>query len=150
MSKMTWTWMLAGCVAIGLFACSSDGGDDDSDDPEQKADSGPPSGFDGSIPTTGGGSEARCVFPADQLQCTDWRGNRSPSWMVQEGVCSSAQGTFGKDQTCDPKDRLGGCQATLGDGSKQTNWFYKGTKYADAAAVEAKCDKDDGEVFVTQ
>lgn len=143
MSKRTWTWLGVGCVMASLWACSSDEGDDDTN----QADSGASSGFDGAIPSGGGGGNARCVFPADQFQCTDWRDSKSPSWFVQEGVCSSAQGTFTQGQTCDAT-ALGGCQTTMGDGSKQTNWFYQGTKYPDAATVQAKCSDDD-QVFVT-
>ena len=35
----------------------------------------------------------------------------------------------------------GGCQATFGDGSKQTNWYYMGDKYKTIESAQSNCDK---------
>lgn len=150
MNLRVWWVAMATAGAFAVVACSgSEGDDDDTTSSSGGGSSSGVTGFDGNIPSTGG-SEARCVFPEQDAQCTDWRGWRAPNFMVPEGVCTSAQGTFTAGETCPTEKRLGGCQTTMGDGSKQTNWFYQGTKYPDRAAVEAKCAEDDDVVFVTE
>lgn len=93
-----------------------------------------------------GGRNARCDMRPSTPQCTDWRNNLQPTWTVQEGLCktlggTSAGGTFAANQTCDTADLWGGCQARLGDGSLQTNWFYKSDKYKTKESAQAECDK---------
>lgn len=132
-----------------VVACSGDEGDDDHTGSSSGAvaSSSGTSGFDGSF-SLGAGSDAKCDFPADVAQCTEWRGNKSPSWSVQKGTCESAQGTFTEDQTCATANRVGGCRSTFGDGSTQTNWYYQGSKYPDAASAQDECADD--QTFVTE
>ena len=92
-----------------------------------------------------GGNVARCDLRPNTPQCTDWRGSVSPVWVTQEALCrtlgaTSAGGTFTSGETCPIEEMLGGCQATLGDGSKQTNWYYKSQKYPTEADAQKQCD----------
>lgn len=92
-----------------------------------------------------GGSSARCDLRPSTPQCTDWRGQVAPVWVTQEALCrtlgtTSAGGTFTAGATCPVEEMWGGCQATLGDGSKQTNWYYKGQKYPTEADAQKNCD----------
>ncbi len=92
-----------------------------------------------------GGNSARCDMRPSSPQCTDWRGSVSPVWVTQEALCrtlgtTSAGGTFTAGATCPVEDMLGGCQATQGDGSKQTNWYYKSQQIPTEAEAQKKCD----------
>lgn len=92
-----------------------------------------------------GGGSARCDMRPSSPQCTDWRGSISPVWVTQEALCktlgtTSAGGVFTAGATCPIEEMLGGCQATLGDGSKQTNWYYKSQSYPTEAEAQKKCD----------
>jgi hypothetical protein len=96
--------------------------------------------------------DAKCDLRPKKDQCTDIRGFKGPSLVTFEGVCATLKsatggGTYTADATCDSSASLGGCQSSSLDGSKQTNWYYRGTKYADAAAAMAECDS--GQTFVT-
>lgn len=93
-----------------------------------------------------GGGNARCDMRPQRPQCTDWRGSLSPVWTVQEGVCrtlgsTSNGGVFTEGTTCPVEEMWGGCQATQGDGSKQTNWYYKSTKYPTEDEAKKNCDQ---------
>ncbi|MBL9044761.1 MAG: hypothetical protein JNM83_24330 [Myxococcales bacterium] len=92
-----------------------------------------------------GGGNARCDMRPSTPQCTDWRGSITPTWITQEALCKTLSGTgvggmFASGETCPTADMWGGCQATQGDGSKQTNWYYKGDKYKTLADAQSKCD----------
>ena len=98
-----------------------------------------------------GGRSARCDMRPMTPQCTDWRNNLQPTWTVQEGLCktlggTSVGGTFAANQTCDTADMWGGCQVRLGDGSLQTNWYYKSDTYKTKESAQAECDS--GMAFV--
>lgn len=88
----------------------------------------------------------RCDIRPRLPQCTDWRGTNAGSEVTERGVCAAlgvaGGGTFGAGVTCDITDMWGGCQATFGDGSKQTNWYYKSDKYKTIEDAKANCDKD--------
>ena len=93
-----------------------------------------------------GGGNARCDMRPQTPQCTDWRGSVSPVWTVQEGLCKTLAGTstggvFMSGATCPVEEMWGGCQATQGDGSKQTNWYYMGDKYKTIESAQSNCDK---------
>lgn len=90
-------------------------------------------------------NNARCDLRPNTPQCTDWRNSVSPVWATQEAICktlgvSGAGGTFKADATCDVTDMWGGCQTTMGDGSLQTNWLYKGEKHKTLEDAKADCD----------
>ena len=92
-----------------------------------------------------GGNNARCDMRPNTPQCTDWRGSLSPVWVTQDALCrtlggTSAGGTFAAGATCPIEEMLGGCQATQGDGSKQTNWYYKSQAFPTEAEAKKKCD----------
>ena len=93
-----------------------------------------------------GGGNARCDMREKTPQCTDWRGSLNPTWVTQEALCATLGGTgvggvFQKGETCPTDGMWGGCQATFGDGSKQTNWYYMGDKYKTLESAQANCDK---------
>ena len=97
----------------------------------------------GSCGWTGG--DYSCDLRPVDPQCTDWRGSLSPVWVTQEALCrtlggTSAGGTFAAGATCPIEEMLGGCQATQGDGSKQTNWYYKSQAFPTEAEAKKKCD----------
>lgn len=91
-----------------------------------------------------GGGNSHCDFRPGRDQCTDWRNTTGPD-VVQKAVCDTLKGTgsatYGTG-TCSTIGMLGGCQASMADGSKQTNWFYQGSKYATPADVQKECDSD--------
>lgn len=92
-----------------------------------------------------GGGNARCDMREKTPQCTDWRGSLNPTWVTQEALCATLGGTgvggvFQKGETCPTDGMWGGCQATFADGSKQTNWYYKGQKYPTEADAQKNCD----------
>ena len=96
--------------------------------------------------------DAKCDLRPRADQCTDLRGFKGPSLLTFEGVCTTLTkakggGTYTENATCDSSASLGGCQSSSADGSKQTNWYYAGTKYANAAAAMAECDS--GQTFVS-
>lgn len=98
------------------------------------------------------GDNTRCDLRPSTPQCTDWRGTNAAARVTQEALCKtlSATGTggvFAAGSTCDTTDMWGGCQQAAGDGSKQTNWYYKSTQYKTVDDAKAECDK--GMTFVT-
>jgi hypothetical protein len=90
--------------------------------------------------------QARCDLRPDRPQCTDIRNFKGPSLVTFEGVCSTLKaatmsGTYEEGAICDLTEAWGGCQSSSIDGSKQTNWYYKGgTKYPDEASARAECE----------
>jgi hypothetical protein len=92
-----------------------------------------------------GSKSARCDLRPKRDQCTDIRNFVGPSLVTFQGVCetlkSAAGGaTYTENATCDSGSSLGGCQGTSAEGSKQTNWYYQGSSYPDAAAAMSQCD----------
>ncbi len=88
--------------------------------------------------------DGRCDLRPAKAQCTDIRDFKGPTLVTFEGVCASLTaaldgGTYTPGARCDSAAALGGCQTANADGSKQTNWYYAGTKYPDRAAAEAEC-----------
>jgi len=88
---------------------------------------------------------ARCDLRPKRDQCTDIREFRGPSLATFQGVCETLKtaaggATYTENATCDSAQSLGGCQGSSSDGSKQTNWYYPGTRYPDAAAAMTECD----------
>ena len=99
------------------------------------------------IPT----KSAKCDLRPKRDQCTDIREFRGPSLATFQGVCETLKAaaggaTYAENATCDSAASLGGCQGSSSDGSKQTNWYYQGSKYADAAAAMMECES--GQSFV--
>lgn len=92
--------------------------------------------------------QARCDLRPGTPQCTDIRKFSGPSLATFEGVCGSLKSGkdnvtgYAADQVCPSTDMWGGCQTKNGDGSLQTNWFYKGDKYKTEADARAECDSD--------
>lgn len=90
--------------------------------------------------------EALCDLRPGKPQCTDVRKFKGPSLVTFQGVCTtlkaSVQGATGykEDATCPTTDMLGGCQASSGDGSLQTNWYYKSDKYKTEDDAKKECD----------
>lgn len=96
-----------------------------------------------------GKKDARCDLRPASPQCTDQRDFSGPSFATFNGVCSTLLlakkvdgGVFEEGQRCDSSASLGGCQSVSLDGTKQTNWYYAGSKYPDAAAAKAECGSD--------
>lgn len=91
--------------------------------------------------------QARCDLRPVDAQCTDIRKFRGPSLVTFQGVCSSLQqakpGSAGYTDgaTCPTADMWGGCQTENGDGSLQTNWFYKGDDYETEDEAKKECDQ---------
>lgn len=95
----------------------------------------------GLLPT----KSARCDLRPKRAQCTDIRNFAGPTLVTFEGVCETLKAAAGgadyaENATCDSASSLGGCQSTSTEGSKQTNWYYQGTSYPDAAAAKMECD----------
>ncbi len=93
------------------------------------------------------GRDARCDLRPGRDQCTDIRDFKGPSFITFEGVCgslkaASGSGDYKEDARCDSANVVGGCQSSSADGSKQTNWYYQGTKFKARADVEAECDSN--------
>lgn len=91
------------------------------------------------------GQDGRCDLRPAKEQCTDIREFKGPTLVTFEALCATLTsaldgGTYTSGARCDSAGSLGGCQVSNADGSKQTNWYYQGTKYADRAAAEAECD----------
>lgn len=85
----------------------------------------------------------RCDYRPKKAQCTDWRKFQGPSTATMKGVCSSTpDATYTEDATCPITDMLGGCQSESGDGSLQTNWYYKDDDTKTAEDVQKKCTED--------
>ncbi|MBX3228568.1 MAG: hypothetical protein KIT84_07940 [Labilithrix sp.] len=92
--------------------------------------------------------QARCDFRPEKPQCTDWRKFQGPSMATMQGVCSATpNASYNEGSTCPVEDMLGGCQTESGDGTLQTNWFYKSDDYKEVADVQKKCT-DDKTTFV--
>ncbi len=95
-----------------------------------------------------GEKKARCDLRPGTPQCTDVRKFAGPSLATFEGVCGSLKQSkqnatgYEEDQTCPVTDMWGGCQSTSGDGSQQTNWYYKSDKYKTEADARAECDSN--------
>ena len=91
--------------------------------------------------------QARCDLRPKADQCTDWREFKGVSLATQQGVCTTLTqakggGTYTADQVCDLTNSWGGCQATSADGTKQTNWYYKGDKYKTIDDAKKECGSD--------
>jgi hypothetical protein len=90
--------------------------------------------------------QARCDLRPGKAQCTDIRKFKGVSLITFQGVCdslkaSSANATgYQDDATCPPPEMWGGCQTENGDGSLQTNWFYKGDDYKTEEDAKKECD----------
>ena len=90
--------------------------------------------------------QALCDLRPGTPQCTDVRKFQGPSLATFEGVCGSLSQNkpnatgYQADKTCPTTDMWGGCQSTSGDGSLQTNWYYKSDKYKTEADARAECD----------
>ncbi len=90
--------------------------------------------------------EALCDLRPGKSQCTDIRKFKGPSLITFQGVCSTLTGAsknatgYKEDATCPTTDMWGGCQASNGDGSLQTNWFYKGGSYKTEDDAKKECD----------
>jgi hypothetical protein len=90
--------------------------------------------------------QARCDLRPVDDQCTDIRKFKGPSLVTFQGVCSTLKASkpgatgYAENATCPSEDMWGGCQTANGDGSLQTNWFYKGDKIKTEADAKAKCD----------
>lgn len=92
--------------------------------------------------------EARCDLRPGKPQCTDVRKFKGPSLVTFQGVCGSLEAAskdatgYQEDATCPITDMWGGCQTENGDGSLQTNWFYKGDKYKTEEDAKKECDSN--------
>ena len=90
--------------------------------------------------------QARCDLRPGKAQCTDIRKFAGPSLATFEGVCSSLKSAsqnatgYQEDEVCPSTDMWGGCQTKNGDGSLQTNWFYKGGDYKTEDDARKECD----------
>ena len=96
--------------------------------------------------------EARCDLRPGRSQCTDIRKFRGPSLITFQGVCDSLKAAskdrpvtgYEEDARCPPggagEEMWGGCQTENGDGSLQTNWFYKGDDYKTEDDAKKECD----------
>lgn len=92
--------------------------------------------------------QALCDLRPGTPQCTDIRKFSGPSLMTFEQVCGTLKGSkqdatgYKEGATCPTTEMLGGCQTKNGDGSLQTNWFYKSTKYPSETEAKAECDSN--------
>jgi hypothetical protein len=90
--------------------------------------------------------QARCDLRPTEPQCTDIRKFTGPSLATFEGVCNSLRNSkpgatgYQEAEVCPSTEMWGGCQTKNGDGSLQTNWFYKGDKFKTEADAQAECD----------
>ena len=90
--------------------------------------------------------QARCDLRPGKAQCTDIRKFRGPSLVTFQGVCESLKAAttdttgYEDDATCTTEEMWGGCQTENGDGSLQTNWFYKGDDYKTEEDAKKECD----------
>ena len=88
--------------------------------------------------------DVACDFRPAKSQCTDLRDSRAPTTANIKLFCEAIfatidGGTYTEDARCDVTGSLGGCQTANVDGSKQTNWYYPGSRYPDEAAARAEC-----------
>ena len=92
--------------------------------------------------------QALCDLRPGTPQCTDIRKFKDVSLVTFQGVCSSLQSAkkdatgYKDDATCPTADMWGGCQTENGDGSLQTNWFYKSDKYETEEDAKKECDSN--------
>ena len=90
--------------------------------------------------------QALCDLRPGTPQCTDIRKFKGASLATFQGVCSSLKSAkpnatgYKDNATCPTTEMLGGCQAKNGDGSLQTNWFYKSDKYKTEDDAKKECD----------
>jgi hypothetical protein len=90
--------------------------------------------------------QALCDLRPGKPQCTDIRKFSGPTLATFQNVCNSLKASakdatgYKEGQTCPVADMWGGCQSVSGDGSQQTNWFYKGDKYKTEADAKTECD----------
>ena len=92
--------------------------------------------------------EARCDLRPGKPQCTDIRKFKGASLVTFQGVCNSLKAStanttgYQEDATCPTAEMWGGCQTENGDGSLQTNWFYKGGEYKTEEDAKKECDSN--------
>jgi hypothetical protein len=92
--------------------------------------------------------QALCDLRPGKGQCTDIRKFQGPSLVTFEGVCNSLKSASAKatgyeeGATCPTAEMWGGCQTKNGDGSLQTNWFYKGDDYKTEDDAKKECDSN--------
>ncbi len=92
--------------------------------------------------------EALCDLRPGKAQCTDIRKFKGPSLVTFQGVCTSLKAAskdatgYKEDATCPTAEMWGGCQTENGDGSLQTNWFYKGDSYKTEEDAKKECDSN--------
>jgi hypothetical protein len=90
--------------------------------------------------------QARCELRPGTPQCTDIRKFKGPSLITFQNVCDSLKAAktgatgYQEGPTCETAEMWGGCQTENGDGSLQTNWFYKGDKYKTEEDAKKECD----------
>lgn len=89
--------------------------------------------------------EGRCDLRPARDQCTDIREFKGPTLVTFQALCETLRGaldggSYTENARCDGSAALGGCQSTSVDGSKQTNWYYQGTKYPSEAEARAECE----------
>jgi hypothetical protein len=92
--------------------------------------------------------QALCELRPGTPQCTDIRKFSGPSLTTFESVCGSLKSSkqnatgYKEGETCPTADMIGGCQTKNGDGSLQTNWFYKSDKFKTEDDVKKECDSN--------
>lgn len=89
--------------------------------------------------------EGRCDLRPARDQCTDLRDFKGPTLITFRGVCETLRaaldgGSYTEDARCEATGAIGGCQSSSVDGSKQTNWYYSGSKYQTEADARAECE----------
>ena len=90
--------------------------------------------------------QARCDLRPVDAQCTDLRKFKGPSMITFQQVCNSLTSAkpgatgYAEDVTCPTAEMWGGCQSENGDGSLQTNWFYKSDEYKTEDDAKKECD----------
>lgn len=89
--------------------------------------------------------QALCDLRPGTPQCTDIRKFSGPSLLTFENVCGSLKSSkpnatgYKEGETCPTTDMLGGCQTKNGDGSLQTNWYYKSAEYKTEDDAKKSC-----------
>lgn len=92
--------------------------------------------------------QALCDLRPGKPQCTDIRKFKGPSLVTFQGVCTTLKSAsksatgYKEDATCPTSDMWGGCQSENGDGSLQTNWFYKSDDYKTVDDAKKECDSN--------
>ena len=67
---------------------------------------------------------------------------------TMQGVCSTLASAkkdatgWTEGSTCASAESLGGCTTTSGDGTVQTNWYFKSEKYMTAEIAKMQCSSD--------